>query len=137
MEPDEPPSITASVSLTIGHTNPGQCRAPEKMHLNLTLALDAAVAREITIHKHGTILTSSNYLWDTFLYIVDPETKGEIPLPPSPDYSWDAPGPLSTEQLQALVFPISATSPVRHQILTLKPGEKNHTYCHLRKQSLI
>ena len=121
---DETPSITASVSLTTGHTDFPQCRAPEKMHLSLTLVLDAAVEREITIHNHGTRLTSSNYLWDTFLCIVDPETKDEITLPPSPNYSWHAPGPLSTEQLQALSFPISATSPVRHQILTLEAGEK-------------
>jgi hypothetical protein len=117
------PSIKASIALTPQHPHNGPCRASEKMHLNLTFSLDAATTQEISINTYDSILTSNNYLWDSFLCVVDPETNEEILPPPSPAYSWNAPRVLSAEQLQALSFPFSAISPARYQILTLEPGE--------------
>lgn len=118
------PSITASICLTPQHPHSGSCRAPEKTHLSLTFCLDATTTRGISINTYNSVLTSNNYLWDSFLCVVDSETKEEISPPPPPSYSWNTPRMLSTEQLQALSFPFLATSPARHQILTLQPGEK-------------
>ncbi|KAG9605924.1 hypothetical protein KCU77_g726, partial [Aureobasidium melanogenum] len=120
---DQPPAITASTSLTTMHPSPGKCRASEEMHLSLTLALDAAVTSSITVNTRNTILTPNDFLWDRFLIVMDAETNEEIILPPSPAY-WDTPHILSVEQLQELSFPFSATSPVQHHMLTLRPGEK-------------
>ncbi|KAH0366077.1 hypothetical protein KCU65_g5548, partial [Aureobasidium melanogenum] len=121
---DRSPSITASICLTTTHTSPGKCRAPDEMHLSLTLALDAAVTSSITVNTRNTILTSNDFLWDGFLVVIDAETEEELIMPPPPSYPWNTPRTLSVEQLQELSFPFSATSPVRHQILTLRPGEK-------------
>jgi hypothetical protein len=120
------PTITASVFLTPQHPDSGPCRESEMMHLNLTFTLDAAITRDITFNTYGSILTSNDYLWDTYLCIVDTEINKEIPSPPPPppSYSWNTPRTLGAEQLQALSFPFSATSPTRHQILTLQPGGK-------------
>ncbi|KAG9906139.1 hypothetical protein KCV05_g15045, partial [Aureobasidium melanogenum] len=123
LDVDQLPPITAAISLATTHPCPGKCRAPEEMHLSLTLALDAAVTRSITVNTRDTILTSNDFLWDRFLIVIDVETNEEIVLPPSPAYR-DTPHILSVEQLQELSFPFSATSPVRHQMLTLRPGEK-------------
>ncbi|KAK5999714.1 hypothetical protein QM012_005120 [Aureobasidium pullulans] len=120
---DDPPSITASISLPAAHLGPGDCRAPEEMHLRLTLTLEPAAERSITINTRNTILTPNNFLWDSFLGIVDVETNEEIILPPMPAY-WDTPQHLSVEQLQNLSFPFSATSPTRREILTLRPGKE-------------
>jgi len=121
---EAPPSITALVSLTSQYPDSGPCRAPEKMHLNLIFALDAAVTRGVTINTFDSILTSNNYLWDTFLCVVDSETGEEMPLP-SPPFYLQQPSPAhGAERLQALSFPFAATSPARHQILTLRPGEQ-------------
>jgi len=121
---DTTPSITASVSLTSQHPDSGPCRAPKKMHLNLTFALDAAVTRGVTINTFESILTSNNYLRDTFLCVVDSDISKEVSLPPSPSYLQQPLPASSAEQLQALSFPFTATSPARHQILTLRAGEK-------------
>jgi hypothetical protein len=118
------PSLTASLSLTPQHPHSGPCRTPEKMQLNLTISLDATPTRKISINTYDSILTSNNYLWDSFLCVVDSETNEEILPPPPPAYSWNTPRILSTEPLQALSFPFSATSPARYQILSLQPGEK-------------
>ncbi|KAH0287140.1 hypothetical protein KCU62_g6245, partial [Aureobasidium sp. EXF-3399] len=118
------PSITASVSLTSRHPDSGPCRAPEKMHLNLAFALDAAVTQGVTINTFDSILSSNNYLWDTFLCVFDSETGEEVSLPPPPFYLQQPLPAFSAEQLQALSFPYTATSPARHQILTLRPGEQ-------------
>jgi len=124
LDTQTPPLIIASVSLTSQHPDSGPCHAPGKMHLNLTFALDAAATQGITINTFESILTSNSYLWDTFLYIVDSETGEEISLPPPPSYFQQPSQVYGAEQLQALTFPFSSTSPARHQILTLRPGEK-------------
>lgn len=118
------PSITASVSLTSRHPDSGLCCAPEKMHLKLTFALDAAVTRGVTVNTFDSILTSNNYLWDTFLYVVDSETEEEVSLPPPPFYLQQPLPAFSAEQLQALSFPFTTSSPARHQILTLRPEQR-------------
>ncbi|KAG9670105.1 hypothetical protein KCU99_g6889, partial [Aureobasidium melanogenum] len=133
---DQPPAITASTSLTTTHPSPAKCRAPEEMHLSLTLALDAAVTSSITVNTRDTILTSNDFLWDRFLVVIDAETNEEIILPPSPSY-WNTPHMLSVEQLQELSFPFSATSPVRHQTLTLRPGEKTFRTVIFKKSRLL
>lgn len=120
---DQPPAITASISLPTTHQGPGLCRAPDEMHLSLTLALDAAVTSSITVNTRNTILTSNAFLWDRFLVVIDAETNEEIILPPPPSY-WDTPHILSVEHLQELSFAFSAASPVRHHMLTLRPGEE-------------
>lgn len=121
----QPSFITASISLTTTHPGPGKCRSPDEIHLSLTLALDAPVTSSITVNTRNTVLTSNDFLWDRFLVVMDAETNEEIILPPSPSYPWDTPHILSVEQLQELSFPFSATSPVRHHMLTLHPGEKS------------
>ncbi|KAG9949326.1 hypothetical protein KCU85_g4346, partial [Aureobasidium melanogenum] len=134
---DKPPAITASASLATTHPGSGECRAPEEMHLSLTLALDDAATSSITINTHNTVLTSNDLLWDQFLVIIDAETNEEIILPPSPSYPWNTPHVLSVEQLQGLSFPFSATSPVQHQILTLRPGEKTARTIIFKKSRLL
>lgn len=118
-----PPFVTASISLTDTHPGPGRCRASKGMHLSLTLAIDAAATCSITVNTRNTILTSNDYVWDRFLAVLDAETNQEIDLllPPS---DWDEPHASDAEQLQALSFPFFATSPARHEVLTLRPGEK-------------
>jgi hypothetical protein len=118
------PSITASISLTPQHPNSESCREPRKTHLNLIFTLDPATPRAITINTYNSILTSNDYCWDSFLCIIDSDTKEEVMLPPHPAYLRDIPRVLSAEQLQHLSFPFSDTSPVRYNILPLQPGEK-------------
>lgn len=118
------PSVRASISLTPQHPDSGPCRASEKMHLSLTFVLDTAVTRAVTINTFNSILTSNNYLWDTFLCVVDSETQERISLPPPPSYLQQPLPAFDAERLQALSFPSTVTSPARHQILTLRPGEK-------------
>lgn len=110
--------------MTPQHPESGPCRGLGKLHLNLTFALDAAVGREIIINTFDSILTSNDYLWDTFLCVVDSQTQEEIPLPPPPSYLQQSLPVFDAERLQALSFPFTATSPARHQILTLQPGEQ-------------
>ncbi|TIA11544.1 hypothetical protein D6C80_07383 [Aureobasidium pullulans] len=118
-----PPSIMASVSLTDGNSLSGPCRSSEQTHLTLTLALDDDATRAVSIHTQDTILTPNIYLWDTFLRIIDVETNTEVLVPPPQSYHGESRA-LSVEQLQALSFSFSTTSTARHQILTLRPGEK-------------
>lgn len=106
------------------------------MHLSLTLALDAAVSSSITVNTRNTILTSNDFLWDRFLVVMDAETNEEIILPPSPSY-WNTPHILSVEHLQELSFPFSAVSPVRHHMLTLRPGEETFRTVILKKSHLL
>ena len=118
------PSITASVSLAPRHPDSAPCRAPQETHLTLTFTLDAAATRGITTNTSDSILTSNNYLWDSFLCVVDSETQEEISLPPPPSYLQQPLPAYDAERLQSLSFPFTATSPARHQILTLEPGEQ-------------
>lgn len=113
----------ASVSLTDGHPLSGPCRSSEQTHLTLTLALDDDATRAVSIHTQDTILTPNIYLWDTFLRIIDVETNTEVLVLPPQSYHGGSRA-LSVEQLQALSFSFSTTSTARHQILTLRPGEK-------------
>lgn len=117
-------SITASVSLTSQHPDSGPCRAPEKMHLSLTFVLDPATPKGITVNTFDSILTPNNYLWDSFLCVIDTQTGEEICLPPAPSYLEQPLPAFGAERLQALTFPFSAHSPARYQILTLQPGEQ-------------
>ncbi|CAC9887969.1 unnamed protein product [Aureobasidium pullulans] len=55
-----------------------------------------------------------------FTYV---ETSTEVLVPPPQSYHGEFRA-LSVEQLQALSFSFSTTSTARHQILTLRPGEK-------------
>jgi hypothetical protein len=119
-----PPSITAAISLTPHHPDSSPCCAPESLHLSLTFSLDPATSRGIIINTYNTILTSNPYLWDTFLCIIDSETGEEVPLPPPPAYLSQPQRTLGVEQLQHLSFPFSDSSPARHQIVSLSPGEK-------------
>jgi hypothetical protein len=119
-----PPTLTALISLTSQHPKSRPCREPGKTHLNLTFTLNSATTRAMTINTHKSTLTPNAYCWDNFLCIIDSETNEEVPLSPSPSYLSDTQQTLDVEQLQALTFPFSDTSPARFNILTLQPGEK-------------
>ncbi|CAD0090808.1 unnamed protein product [Aureobasidium vineae] len=61
----QPPSISASVSLTPTHVGSGPCRVPDEMHLNLTLTLSTAQTRSIGAHtRTATVAFLLEYTTD-------------------------------------------------------------------------